>query len=553
MASLVRSLKLRRREFLMAGTGAVGWLSLRRLVHGAQPGTPTDNPVAHLKLAWTNEIKWANVVNVTQVSGNNIMDKLAYAQAQLAAQGGGVVYFPPGVYQITDTIRLKDGIILRGATPGSTTKAHDEYYAPPSRFEFSQYLFKAEGSGAPLDAAFKGIHLENPATASNCGVVNLDLNCGHVFFQETADHTSGHNRLVYGCRLGNAALPNPNVPDLAMGQKPWQRYTATWQRAAIQVFSAENVLVANNRLPRSGEANFNMDGYLMLDRARKPVSVDGVIFDYDNRAGIYLNHYGIGGPGGQGPDGTPETHPYGFRKGLVIRDNYVFNTGRCAIGFCGDGVQCLHNVIRFAKDVWRPTVTGQHMSYGASTNDNRAVEMRGWRWVVDGNDYEVYRNWAFDRKYYINDGEGLMHEDHVNSTVKDSILTNNRGNAYLSIYQTAGIDGLLVERNDIHIGHGASGEPAIRVTANRTNQAFPCRNVRILNNTLSGRGILISGSPAENNLVKGNRAVGTVAQKIRNEARAVVENNEGFEVDNTPWMSPEERRQARHGDQNKKP
>jgi hypothetical protein len=376
-------------------------------------------------------------------------------------------------------------------------------------------------------------------------VVNLDLNCGHIYFEETADHSAGRNRLVHGCRLRNAALPSPNVPNLAIGQKPWQRYTATWERAAVHVYSAENALVGNNRLPRSGEANFTMDGCLLLDRARKPVSVDGIVFDYDNRAGIYLNHYGIGGPGGQGPDGTPETHPHGFRKGLVICDNYVFNTGRCAIGFCGDGVQCLRNVIRFARDVWRPSVTGQHLSHGASTNDNRAVEMRGWRWVVEGNDYEVYRNWAFDRKYYINDGEGLMHEDHVNSTVKDSVLARNRGNTYLAIYFTAGIDGLLVEGNDIRIDRAGSGEPAVHVNANRTQQGFPCRNVRILNNTVAGRGIIISGTPGENNVVKGNRAIGPTPQKLKNEANAVVENNEGFEVDNTPWLSPEARRKAR--------
>ena len=545
MTNLRRSTRLQRREFIVAGAGAVGWLLLPRALRAAEVGAPTHNPVADLKLAWTDEIKWANVLDVTQMPGADTLQKINAAQQQLAAKGGGVVYFPPGTYQVKDHIRLLDGIVLRGADPSPVTKATDEEYALPSKLEFPQYRSQAEGNGTPNDTAFKGIHLEKAATASNCGVVNLDLNCGHIFFEETADHTIGRNRIVYGCRLRNAALPNPNVPDLAMGQKPWQRYTATWERAAIHVYSSENALVANNRLPRSGEANFTMDGCLMLDRARKPTTVDGIIFDYDNRAGIYLNHYGIGGPGGQGPDGTPESHPYGFRKGLVIRDNYVFNTGRCAIGFCGDGVQCLRNVIRFARDVWRPSVTGQHLSHGASTNDNRAVEMRGWRWVVDGNDYEVYRNLAFDRKYYINDGEGLMHEDHVNSTVKESVLTNNRGNAYLSIYQTAGIDGLLVEGNDIRIDHGASGEPAIHVTANRTNQAFPCRNVRILNNTVSGRGILISGSPAENNVVKGNRAVGTVPQKIKNEANAVVENNEGFEVDNTPWMSPQERRKAR--------
>jgi hypothetical protein len=326
-----------------------------------------------------------------------------------------------------------------------------------------------------------------------------------------------------------------------MGQKPRQRYTATWERAAVHVYSAENALVANNRLPRSGEANFTMNDYFLLDRARKPTTVDGLLFDYDNRAGIYLNHYGIGGPGGRGPDGTPETHPYGFRKGLVIRDNYVFNTGRCAIGFCGDGLQCLRNVIRFAKDVWRPTVTGRHVSTGASTNDNRAVEMRGWRWVVDGNDYEVHRNWCFDRQYAINDGEGLMHEDHVNSTVKDSVLTNNRGNAYLSIYHTAGIDGLRVEGNDIHIDPRAASEPAIHVTACRVNDPFPCRNVRIVNNTVN-RGILISGSPAENNLVQGNQAVGATPLKIQNEAEAKVENNQGFEVETAAWISHNERK-----------
>ena len=536
---------LQRREFLVAGIGAVGWLFLPRALRAAGQVAPTDNPVARLNLAWTDDIKWANVMDVTQAPGKDIMEKLAQAQAQLAAKGGGVVYFPPGVYRITDSIRLKDGIVLRGADSSPAVRAQEENYAPPSRFEFPQYLFKAEGNGTPIDTAFKGIHLEDPATASNCGVVNLDLSSGHVFFDETADHTCGRNRLVFGCRIRNAALPNPNVPDLAIGQKPWQRYTATWERAAVHVYSAENALVANNRLPRSGEANFTMDGYLLLDRAQKPVAVDGVIFDHDNRAGIYLNHYGMGGPGGQGPDGTPETHPHGFRKGLVIRDNFVFNTGRCAIGFCGDGVRCLRNVIRFSRDVWRPSVTGRHTSHGASTNDNRAVEMRGWRWVVDGNDYEVYRNLAYDRKYHINDGEGLMHEDHVNSTVKDSVLTNNRGNAYLSIYQTAGIDGLLVEGNDIFIDRGASGEPAIHVTANRTNGPFPCRNVRILNNTVSGRGILISGSPSENNVVKGNRAVGALPQKVKNEANAVVQSNEGFEVDNTPWMSPEKRRKAR--------
>lgn len=534
-----------RRQFALTGAGALGFVLLPHGLRAATGGPPTNNPAAHLKLPWTEQIKWANVVDVTLAAGRDLAEKLAAAQAQVAAQGGGVVYFPPGIYRFSEHIKVRANVVLRGAPPAAGVKAHDEGYAPPSRIEFPKYTFSAQGDGTPLNTAFKGIHLDNPAQDSNCGVVDLDINHGHIFFAELEDHTCGHNRIVMGCRLRNAALPNKEVPDLALGQKPWQRYTATWDRGAIQVWSAENALIANNRLPKSGEDNFTMNGYLMQDRKRQLVAVDGVVFDYDNRAGIYLNHYGIGGPGGQGPDGTPDSHPHGFRRGLIIRDNYVFNTGRCAIGFCGDGVECRNNIIRFARDVWRPTVTGRHISHGASTNDNRALEMRGWRWVVDGNDYEVFRNLCFDRKFYINDGEGLMHEDHVNSTVKDSVLTRNRGNAYISIYHVAGIDGLLVEGNEIRIDEKASSEPAIHVTANRTNEPFPCRNVRILNNIVHHRGILISGSPGENNVIQGNRAVGATPQTILNQAKARVEGNENFTVDETPWLSADERRKLR--------
>ncbi len=534
----------RRRDLLAAAFGLAGLLP-PAAVRADDPPAPTADPAAALKLPWTGDLKWIRVTDVTGVPGADDDARLAAAQAAVAAAGGGVVYFPPGTYRFKDSILLLDGVVLRGADPGPVARAHDEAYAPPARFEFPKYAFSDQGDGTPIGTAFKGIHLKDPATASNCGVVNVDIRHGHIRFAEAEDHRCGRNRIVFGCVLRNAAAPHPDVPDLTIGQKPWQRYTASYMHAAIDVIAESNGLVANNRLPKSGEDDFVMNGYLMLDRKKQLVPVDGVVFDYDNRAGIYLNHYGIGGPGGQGPDGTPETHPHGFRKGLVLRDNYVYNTGRCAIGFCGDGVVCSNNVIRFAKDVWRPTVTGRHLSHGASTNDNRAIEMRGWRWTVDGNDYEVHRNVCFDRAYPINDGEGLMHEDHVNSTVRDSVLTNNRGNAYLSIYTVAGIDGLRVEGNDIRPAHGASGEPAIHVSANRVNEAFPCRNVSILNNTLSGRGILINGSPGENNVIRGNKAAGPGPLVILNQAQAKVEGNEGFTVDETPWMSAEERKKAR--------
>lgn len=521
-----------RRAFLIAAATGAGCLLCPAALRAAGEGAPTDNPLASYKLPWTDQAKWANVVDVTRLPGVDADEKLAAAQTLLVSRGGGVAFFPAGVYQFKDSIKLQDGVILRGQAPASVTRAHDDKFALPTRFEFPKFNARLEGDGTPITTAFKGIYLENPATASNVGVVHIDINHGHIKLAEAPEYACGANRFVVGCILRNAAQADPAIPDLAIGQKPWQRYT--WRFGpAIDVKSAQNALIANNRLPRSGDDNFTQPGFLLRNRQKKLEPVD-VVFDYDNRAGIYLNHYGIGGPGGQGPDGSPESHPYGFRKGLVIRDNFLFQTGRCAIGFCGDGVHCAGNIIRFAKDVWRPTVTGKDITFGSSTNDNRAIEMRGWRWIVEDNDYDVRRNWAHDRKYYINDGEGLMHEDHVNSTVKDSILRNNRGNTYLSIYHTAGIDGLLVEGNDIRLATDAAQIPAIYVVAHRVYDAFPCRNVTIANNTVAGGGILIGGDPAENNVVKGNKAVGGPLPLL-NRAQARLEGNQGFKEETGPW------------------
>lgn len=467
------------------------------------------------------------------MKGDTADEQLAAAQAVVAARGGGVVYFPAGVYRFRESIRLLDGVVLRGADPGPVTSAHSEKYAPPTRFEFPKYEFRGEGAGTPVLRAFKGIYLADPAAASNVGVVNIALDRGHVHFQDdgTEKLAAGRNRFVVGCVLRNAAVPDPAVPNPKIHQKAWQRFTAR-HHAAIDVKAAENLLVANNRLPKSGDDNFTMDGYVLLDRKRTEVPIDGVVFDYDNRPGMYVNHYSIGGAGGTGPDGTPETHPWGFRTGIVIRDNFVFNTGRIGIGFSGDGVRCRNNVVRFAADVWRPTATGQQVTSGNSTNDNRAVEMRGWRWVVDGNEYTVHRNVAFDRKYRINDGEGLMHEDHANSTVLDAVLTNNRGNTDLSIYKTAGIDGLLVEGNTIRLGDGkqtiAAGA-AIYVNADRNSGRFACRRVSILRNTVAGGGILLSGDPSEKNVVKGNKALGG-AVPLTLKATAETADNTGFQL-----------------------
>ncbi|WP_145288451.1 right-handed parallel beta-helix repeat-containing protein [Pirellulimonas nuda] len=486
----------------------------------------SNNPTSRLGLAWTEQIRWGSVLDVTRMEGGGkYWDKrLVEAQSRVAQAGGGVIYFPAGDYHFENHIHLKDGVVLRGATPRETTNAHDEAYRPETRLEFPQYRPSFTGEGNPIDSAFKGIYLETPATAANCGVVNIDINRGHIHFEEAEDHRCGGNRLVFGCVLRNCAVADPRIPSGRVTQHAWQRFTSR-HHAAIDVKGSENLLVANNRLPENGDDNFTMKDFLLKPNRGGADRFD-VVFDYDNRPGLYVGHYCVGGAGGSGDDGTPESHPYGFRRGIVIRDNYVFNTGRVCIGFAGDGTLCANNVTRIKKDVWRPTATGEDATSGSSTNDNRAIEMRGWGWIVDGNDCRVHRNWCADHTYYINDGEGLMHEDHCNSDVRESRLTNNKVNSYLSIYKCGAIDGLLIQGN----GVSTPGDIAdIYVVSDRNSGAQPCEGVIVADNTTQSNGILIQGSPANGNVVKDNRHLGKEGV-IRNKANAKLSGNIGYQT-----------------------
>lgn len=517
-----------RRTFLKSSffCGATG-LWLPSIMRGAS--APANDPLQALGLGWSAKLRWDLVVDVTSFPGDGEFwdERLEKAQQAVSGKGGGVVYLPSGAYRFSSNIKLHNGVILRGAEPDGTATARDEKFSPSTRFEFPRYMPSFSGSGTPVDKAFKGIVLAEPATAANCGVVHLSLNRGYIALGEGDDHRCGPNRFVFGCVLRNAAGVMAEVPNAPQNQPAWLRYTHKF-RSAIRVHASENAVVANNRIPRSGEENFTMQGYPLLDRQKKIVFFD-VDFDYDNRPGIYVNHHCIGGAGGSGSDGTPETHPWGFRSGSVIRDNYVYNTGRCAIGFSGAGVICSGNVIRFPKGLVRPTVTGVHCSYGSSTNDNRALEMRGWHWTVENNDYEVHSNLCSDRKYRINDGEGLMHEDHCNSTIMNSRLVNNRGNSYLSLFHVGEVDGLHVEGNDIST---QAGDSDIYVTAARHKKAgdFPIRRVTIVKNVTRTNGIRVQGWPSEKVVVKDNRHIGTKPGRLLDEANAVLSNNSNYEV-----------------------
>jgi hypothetical protein len=249
----------------------------------------------------------------------------------------------------------------------------------------------------------------------------------------------------------------------------------------------------------SRESNFTMKGYKVFqgkgNKATREIEVE---FKYDNRPGIYMNYGTV--------KGTPETDPTCFVKGLDIRENYVYCDGCLAIGFSGDGTYCGHNVVRYGEAVYLPIYNGYNESH--HVNNVRAVEMRGWRWTVEYNDYVVHKN-VFDRERGLcyNDGEGLMHESHCNVDIRDSKLIGNKGNAYLCLWRTP-MNGLLIKGNEIDTPNTMWGAICVNGRTHRTKKLLPIKNVHIVDNVTKQAGIMMVGRDGENNVIKGNRHEG---------------------------------------------
>jgi hypothetical protein len=499
-------------------------------------GLPVDDPAAHHGLAWTGGFAWARVLSVTEVAGATWDERIAAGLARLAAQGGGVLHLPAGDYPLAGPLRLPAGTVLRGEAPvtderpnyrigrppAPVTDAHDVRYRLRTRLIFARYRFTAEGAGTPAATAFHGIHLADEAAGGGVGLVHLAIDHGHIrlgsLASVTADWTAERRtgrHLVYGCLLRNCAVAGDRVPHDF--QHPWQRWTDA-QVGAITIFASRDVLVANNRIPRSGDDDFAMPGYRVLagppERRSPPATVEStVIFDYDNRSGVLVNafpvlkelaiwrrHSEIEQAEAAGA-ADALLAPGSLATGIVVADNAIEATGQAAIKCGGDGTRILRNRIRFVAGVVRPTSNGRWMD--AHSNGNRAIEIRGWRWEIADNDYEVYSNLTPAGEKY-NDGEGIMHEAWENVGVRDSRLTGNTGNAYLCCWRVP-VRGLVIADNHIRV---APGFHAIFVNGQTRMRGglfdLPVYDVRIDHNRTAGSGIALVGGGIGNR-VTGNR------------------------------------------------
>jgi hypothetical protein len=113
---------------------------------------PTDNPVAAFYgsnagyPAWTARIRWENVIDMSSYDrGRTNFERFENARDQLARQGGGVLYYPGGVYDFSEGpfdgpdgrgLMLRSGVVLRGETPPGRPLATTGKLDPPTKFVF---------------------------------------------------------------------------------------------------------------------------------------------------------------------------------------------------------------------------------------------------------------------------------------------------------------------------------------------------------------------------------------------------------------------------------
>lgn len=499
---------------------------------GSSSGGPTDNPIAtrygNDAYPWTENIKWNCVYNINDFNGSTMLDRFNTARDAASNNGGGVVYFPAGTYTFTDSIYLKNGVVIRGETP-AVKDAKSNAYQPPTQLVFPKYEPSFSGNGTPNNTAFKKVFTDAPDSDTNIGLVNLDLNRAGINLLGNIDKTQSQNIVIFGIRSNNVGDASKQVPDLSF-QEGWMRYSDRFT-ANININARANVLVANNRLNDAITDNYEQPGY-------KVKSLQGgeiITYSEGNKVPFhYGNHYGISinrsKSEGFALAADPKTEPGLFRKGIVIRDNWVFHTMRIGIQAAGDGLLIKDNYIADDPDKqWWTDPTGIKQPRGAVTYENRAIDWSGWNVTIEGNYYQVYRHRIMDTNYLSVDGEGILIQECCGGTqIKGVNISKNEGNAYIGLYKVPVMMNVRIDGNKL-INNSSPNFPFIYVDANTNNRPSSMSNVVIENNVVSGGIRATATLGGSNNKIANNK--GDNSGTIKYSCNIEVHNNTDFSLE----------------------
>ncbi|MGC9450105.1 MAG: glycosyl hydrolase family 28-related protein [Oceanipulchritudo sp.] len=388
-------------------------------------------------------------------------------------------------------------------------------------------------------------------TATNYGIVNIDINRAAIDFiqRNRADDTidkysvlfgsdhknrmEGGNVVVFGCRINNVVELEWDVPDPDMNA--WQIWTNR-NAAKIDVMVKENAIIANNRIsdnhwqvlingePKSSYPidsfgmplggpdyadSFNTDKYLDRNGALISGGYSGlvepnnkyVLFRQTNGQGILANRSSRTGYNQSADtEGNPAGEPSLQRKGVVVRQNWVFQSNRPGYSVAGYGVEVRDNVKRdrSGETNWLTPDGLRYQINNSATYENRGIDLSGFKVLADGNETQVFRRAITTSGYSTIDGEGLLIQPNDGSFVADWTLTNNTVNSYIGIYKIERIRNLNISGNTI-ISPGY-----IQIQTKDAPSLGIVRNLTIDGNTSDG-GISIRSplieEPSDNNRI----------------------------------------------------
>jgi hypothetical protein len=422
---------------------------------------PTDNPAAAFYAdddgypAWTDRIRWKRTIDMSAYpKGGTDFEKFESARDELAAAGGGVLYYPAGTYNFTKGpmdgpagrgLMLPAGVVIRGETPpGRPVAFKAGKLELPTRFVFG--FRKIPGGEIPRDwnviglrpAEDKGLH-----EVDDVGICWVHLTgaviafgpqvdwgptwaeakswkSGHVvgdWQQRKPDGTHplapfvgggrkyvgvGSGRIVLGCVVQDAAVDSGF---LKAGHHPLQFC------ARIAVYG-DRVLVANNLLPKSRKTfRYDLNGMKQLYDYGKPIGID-----------VNKNLLGLCRDEGRCPG-------Y-FEPGVAVLDNWVYNHANKGYEVAGSWATLRrnHNARDYLKsgspkaygiDGWVLTLDGVKKAGGASDNMSRAFDLGGGPLWIDGC---TLINTGSDPG---NDGEGILCQRHGGTEVYSWAITRN--------------------------------------------------------------------------------------------------------------------------------
>lgn len=426
--------------------------------HGAPP---TDNPVAAFYSgdtgypAWTDAIHWDRVIDMSAYArGESDFEKFENARDELAAKGGGVLYYPGGTYDFTTApvdgpngrgLMLRSGVVIRGEAPaGRPLAARDGKLNLATRFLFG--FRTIDGGEIPRDWNVIGLMPEKGAGVKDVDRVGIcwvhtvgavvyfgpQVNWGPTWAESGSwkskqvvgawkkrrpDGThpfepfagggrtyegAGSGRLVFGCTIEDGAV---DAGFLRVGHHP-VRFCAR-----IGVFG-DRVMVANNVLPRSRRCfKYTLNGMTQLYDYGKPIGID-----------VNKNLLGICRDEGR-------CRGY-FEPGVVVRDNRVYNHANKGYEVAGAWVTIRDNhnqrdylqsgsPAAYGIDGWTLTLDGSRAAGGASDNMSRAYDLGGGPLWIDSC---TLTNTGSDPG---NDGEGILCQRHGGTEVYSWAITRN--------------------------------------------------------------------------------------------------------------------------------